>query len=243
MLSDKSNSAQAYATMIEGVDKSLGDIIANLEELGAADNTLLIFFGDNGSDAPLGNAHGYSSSAPLLGKKGTHHEGGVRVPFICAWAQPDPDNPWQKHLPIASGKINSQIGTITDLLPTICALVSVDIPNDYQTDGFDLKEQLQGRYNQKRSNTFLNHFPHQHRSSYYTIFIRGDWKVVYHYPVKGESRYELYSLKEDPYEKHSLADENPERLKSMIRAMKADMQAKGALYPVKNDEELRPETP
>jgi len=241
--SDKSNKAQAYATMIEGVDKSLGDIITNLEQLGVADNTLIFFLGDNGSDAPLGKPHGYSSSSPLLGKKGTHHEGGVRVPFICAWAHPDPNNPWQKRLPIASGEIQSQIGTITDHLPTICSLVGVDIPADYQIDGFDLKEQLTGKYSKERANTFLNHFPHDHRSSYYTIFIQNDWKVVYHYPVKDSPRYELYNLMKDPYEKHNLADDSPERLKTMIQAMKMDMESKGSLYPLKNGVKLIPKAP
>lgn len=238
--SDKSKSAQAYATMIEGVDKSLGDILANLKQLEVADNTLLVFFGDNGSDAPLGNPHGYTSSAPLLGKKATHHEGGVRVPFIAAWTRPNPDNPWQRRLPIAAGEINSQIGTITDLLPTVCSLVGVDIPDNCHTDGFDLKPQLAGESNGQRANTFLNHFPHRHRSSYYTIFIQGDWKVVYHYPVKGDPRYELYNLKKDPYEKDDLTDKSPERLKIMLRAMKADMESKGALYPVREGKELTP---
>lgn len=240
---NKSQEAQSYATMIEGIDKSLGDLMANLERLGVAEHTLLIFFGDNGSDAPLGDPHGYTSSAPLLGKKGTHHEGGIRVPFICAWAKPDPDTPWQKQLPIASGEIHSQIGTITDLLPTICSLAGVDIPDDYQADGFDLKPQFAGRYNEERSNTFLNHFPHEHRSSYYTIFIQDGWKVVYHYPVKDTPRYELHNLKEDPCEKHNLADDNPERLRAMIQAMKMDMASKGSLYPVQNGEELMPITP
>jgi arylsulfatase A-like enzyme len=208
-----------------------------------AENTLLIFLGDNGSDAPLGKVHGYSSSAPLLGKKGTHHEGGVRVPFICAWAQPDPGNPCQKRLPVASGKINSQIGTITDLLPTICALAGVAIPDDYQTDGFDLKDQLNGRYNPNRSNTFLNHFPHEHRSAYYTSFIQDHWKLVYHYPIRKKPVCELYNLKEDPYEKHNLADNDPVRLKRMILAMQADMQSKDAFYPVKGGKALKPEMP
>lgn len=241
--SDQSKQAQAYATMIEGVDKSLGDIITNLIQLGVADQTLIIFFGDNGSDAPLGDAHGYSSSAPLLGKKGTHHEGGIRVPFICAWAQPNPDSFWQQRLSIASGQIQSQIGTITDLFPTICTLTGAKIPEHYPVDGFDLQMQLDGKYNSNRSNTFLNHFPHPHRSSYYTLFIKDDWKVVYHYPIKNEPRYELYNLKEDPCEKHNLANNNPERLEAMIQAMKEDLQSEGALYAEKDGEELKPEAP
>ncbi len=241
--SRKSKKAQAYATMIEGVDKSLGDIIRELNRLGVAENTLLIFFGDNGSDAPLGAIHGYSSSAPLRGKKGTHHEGGVRVPFIAAWAKSDPENLWQKKLPIAANQIQPQIGTITDIFPTVCSLVGAEIPDGHETDGFDLKQQFAGKHNKNRSNTFLNHFPHGHRSSYFSLYINGDWKVVYHYPVKGGPDYELYNTKKDPYEKHNIAAQNPEQLKIMMQTMADDMRAKGALYPVKNGKKLKPKAP
>jgi len=239
--SGKSRQAQAYATMIEGVDRSLGDIVVNLQRLGVADQTLLVLLGDNGSDAPLGKAHGYSSSAPLRGKKGTHHEGGVRVPFICAWAQPDPEHPWQKRLPIAAGEIQSQIGTIADLLPTICRLAGIEIPDGYPVDGFDLRAQLAGTSNPIRSNTFLNHFPHEHRSSYYTLFVRDGWKLVYHYPVQQGPRYELYNLAEDPCEEDNVADTEPEHLRTMLRAMNEDLQDKGALYPWNDGTELKPE--
>ena len=60
-----------------------------LEKLGIAENTLILFLGDNGGDAPLGDERGYGSSAPLRGKKGTEFEGGMRVPFIAAWAKPE----------------------------------------------------------------------------------------------------------------------------------------------------------
>lgn len=67
---DKNEQARAFATLIEGMDKSLGDIMDQLEKLGIAENTLILFLGDNGGDAPLGDERGYGSSAPLRGKKG-----------------------------------------------------------------------------------------------------------------------------------------------------------------------------
>ena len=62
--SGKSEKAQAYATLIEGIDKSLGDIIQHVKDLGLGENTLILFLGDNGSDAPLPIEDDYSSSAP-----------------------------------------------------------------------------------------------------------------------------------------------------------------------------------
>ena len=81
--SDKPLPAKAYATLVEGLDKSLGDVLNHLDELGVAENTLVIFVGDNGSDAPLGDPHGYTSSAPLRGKKGTQYEGSVQGAIYC----------------------------------------------------------------------------------------------------------------------------------------------------------------
>lgn len=97
---DKSDQAKAFATLIEGMDKSLGDVMDQLEKLGIAENTLIFFLGDNGGDAPLGDERGYGSSAPLRGKKGTEFEGGMRVPFIVGWAKPEKKSAVQKHLPI-----------------------------------------------------------------------------------------------------------------------------------------------
>ncbi len=65
--SDKPQQAKAFATLIEGMDKSLGDLLDKLDEAGVAENTLVIFLGDNGGDAPLGGAADYGSSAPLKG--------------------------------------------------------------------------------------------------------------------------------------------------------------------------------
>ena len=88
--SGKPTPAQAFATLIEGMDKSLGDILDHLDALGVAENTLVFFLGDNGSDAPLGHQHAVACAAPLRGKKGAHYEGGMRVPFIAAWAEATP---------------------------------------------------------------------------------------------------------------------------------------------------------
>lgn len=66
---NKKEQAKAFATLIEGMDKSLGDIMDQLEKLGIAENTLIFFLGDNGGDAPLGEERGYGSSAPLRGKR------------------------------------------------------------------------------------------------------------------------------------------------------------------------------
>lgn len=244
---DYSPQAQAYATLIAGMDKSLGELMDHLEKIGVAENTLIIFLGDNGGDAPLGDQHGYGSSAPLRGKKGTHYEGGMRVPFIAAWAKPNPDNATQKAWPIPAGAVQPQIGTIMDLYPTILEVAGVENPKGHAVDGFDLRTQLQGKTSEDRSSRFLMHFPHQHRSSYFTVFRDGDWKLIYHYrpdanPAK--TRYELFNLAKDPYEKTNLAEAEPAKLKEMVQAMIDQLDAEGALYPVDGEgNEVKPIVP
>ena len=233
--SKKPKNAKAFATMVEGMDKSLGDIMDQLESLGVAEDTLIFFLGDNGTDAPLGKTHEVACAAPLLGKKATHYEGGMRVPFIAAWAKPDASHAAQQRLPIAQGVIQTQLGTVMDLYPTILEIADATNPDGYVYDGFSLDKLLTGQRDEAHPDVFLMHFPHDHRSKYFTSYRNGDWKLVYHYYPKTnrqKSHYELFNLKEDIAESKNLAKSNPEKLNAMMRAMVAQLEAEDALYPV-----------
>ena len=233
--SGKPAPAQAFATLIEGMDKSLGDILEHLDALGVSENTLIFFLGDNGSDAPLGHPHTVACAAPLRGKKGAHYEGGIRVPFIAAWAKAA-DNAHQKRLPIAAGAIQSQTAAIYDLFPTILGLIEVHAPDQHVIDGARLDTLLTGKPDTTREQTFLMHYPHApHRSDYFTCYRRGDWKIIYHYyPSKAseDSHYQLYNLIDDPFEQNNLAVSKPERLSVMMQALIASMEQHNALYPL-----------
>ena len=247
--SNKPAPAQAFATLIEGMDKSLGDILDHLEVLGVSDNTLVFFLGDNGSDAPLGHQHKVACAAPLRGKKGAHYEGGMRVPFIAAWAQRNSENSTQRRLPIAAGTIQKQTASVCDLFPTILGLLNITPTADHPVDGARLDTLLTGVPDPTREETFLMHYPHApHRSDYFTCYRRGDWKVIYHYfpsSASEGSHYQLYSLAQDPYEQTNLASSNPERLRGLMQGLIAALQAHGAVYPVdKNrNQPLRPQLP
>ena len=180
--SGQTNTPRPTPPLVEGMDKSLGDLIVKLKELKVADNTLIIFVGDNGSDAPLGQRN-TTAQLPYRQKKGWRYEGGMLVPFIAAWGEADENNASQQKLPIPAGAIQTQMGTILDLVPTICALAEVELPKDMPLDGYDLKPQFAGNKNEERKEDFLNHFPHDHRSSYFTSYVNDGWKVIYHYPL------------------------------------------------------------
>ncbi|MDA1053754.1 MAG: sulfatase [Planctomycetota bacterium] len=233
--SGKPAPAQAFATLIEGMDKSLGDILDQLDALGVSENTLIFFLGDNGSDAPLGHEHAVACAAPLRGKKGAHYEGGMRVPFIAAWAKAA-DNAHQQRLPIVAGKIQSQTAAVDDLFPTILALTNIHAPEEHRIDGARLDTLLTGVPDATREQTFLMHYPHApHRSDYFTVYRDGDWKVIYHYyPSEASegSHYQLYNLADDPFEQNNLAASKPDRLYVMMQSLIASMEQHDALYPV-----------
>ncbi|MEZ5941584.1 MAG: sulfatase [Planctomycetaceae bacterium] len=233
----------AFATMIEGMDKSLGDILDHLDELGVAENTLVFFLGDNGTDAPIGPTHEIACAAPLRGKKGTHYEGGMRVPFIASWAKVNDDHKLQRRIPIRQGAVSQQVGTVYDLFPTVLHLTGTKSP-DVPLDGMDLtrklcmpelREPLEPR-------KFLMHFPHAHRSSYFTVYRNGDWKLIYHYRRSDKDerpRYELFNLAEDFDESHNLAVERPQKLREIFNAMAAALEDADAQYPLANDKQTR----
>jgi arylsulfatase A-like enzyme len=237
--SGKPAPAQAFATLIEGMDKSLGDVLDHLDALGVAENTLVFFLGDNGSDAPLGHQHAVACAAPLRGKKGSHYEGGTRVPFIAAWAKADANNPHQHKLPIPAGVIQSQQAAVYDLFPTIRALAGIKSPAGHAVDGLRLDTLLTGKRDSTRDEVFLMHYPHApHRTDYFTCYRLGDWKVIYHYfptDVSGGSHYQLFNLTDDPFEQNDLAASRPDELRRMMHGLIAALQQHDAVYPVEKD--------
>lgn len=247
--SGKPKPAQAFATLIEGMDKSLGDLLDHLDALGVSENTLLFFLGDNGTDAPLGHQHEVACAAPLRGKKGAHYEGGMRVPFIAAWTKANAQNPYQKRLPIPAGAIQGQLAAVYDLFPTILALTDITPPSDHVLDGSRLDTLLTGRRDSRRNEVFLMHYPHSpHRTDYFTCYREGPWKVIYHYfpsEVSGNSRYQLFHLSEDPFEQQDLSASRPQELRRMMQGLIAALERQQAVYPVDKDgaTPLKPKLP
>lgn len=253
--SGKPGNAQAFATLIEGMDKSLGDMLDHLDTLGVAEDTLIFFLGDNGSDAPLGHQHAVACAAPLRGKKGAHYEGGMRVPFIAAWAKRNPDNPHQRKLQIPANQIQTQVASVQDLLPTITGLLDVNVPKNHPVDGRPLQTLLTGKADPNRPEQFLMHYPHApHRSNYFTVWRDGDWKIIYHalpeIPTHGGfiqfdgGHYELFNLADDPFESNNLASKHPDVVARMMDGLAAALENHHAVYPIdKAGEPLKPQLP
>ena len=163
----------------------------------------------------------------------------MRVPFIAAWAKADPANPHQQRLPIAVNAIQSQQAAVYDMFPTILGLVGGKAPAQHAVDGKPLDALLAGKADGSRDEVFLMHYPHSpHRTAYFTTYRDGDWKVIYHYfptEVSEGSHYQLYNLKEDPFEQKNLASTNAAELKRLMKGLIAGLEAQGANYPVEKD--------
>ena len=236
--------AEAYATLIEGMDHSLGVILQQLQQLAIDRNTIVIFMSDNGGDAPLGGGEDYGSCAPYRGKKGSAYEGGMRVPCIISWAQPDASSPSQQAMPVKQGGVQTQLATIMDIYPTVLDIADVPLPRDYALDGTSLRRMMQAQPDRSHRPYFLMHFPHgEHRSNYFTAYRRDRWKLIYRYNPQhpDQPTAELYDLATDPYEHRDLAAAMPRQTRRLIREMARRLRAEHALYPVDSlGNELKP---
>lgn len=245
--SGKGKAGQAFATLIEGMDKSLNDMMNHLEKIGEAENTIILFLGDNGSAAPIKGANGTKilSCAPLRGKKGSSYEGGFRVPFITAWAKVDKNSKLQKKFPVKQGIITKEFASVEDIFPTVLKLARIRSPKNHKIDGVDLTPYF-ATHKGNKEQEFLMHFPHNHISSYFTSYREGDWKIIYYYPApnkkqKAARKVELFDLSTDISESKNLAKENPKQLKAMFDKMVKALDDADALYNVDvNGEEVRP---
>jgi len=235
---------QAYNTMIEGMDQSLGDLLDELDQLGVAQNTVVCFYSDNGGMIASGRGtspYGSMSTLnyPLRAGKGSCYEGGIREPAIFAWASPNPTNAFQQALPILTNSVCNSPIIIEDLFPTILDWAGVTPPTNI--DGLDITGYVTARPGFSRPSKFLWHFPNVWDASLlgqnagyepFSIWRDGDWKAIYFY---NENRWELYNLASDIGETNNLAvnptPANAVRLMAMAGAIAGQLDTYGAAYP------------
>ena len=200
-----------YASMLESMDKSLGDLMALVRRLGIEQNTIIIFMSDNGQPSQS------VRNEPLRGHKISAYEGGIRVPMIV-------DIPGTT----APGSQCDQPVIIEDLFPTILSLAGATpyIDADTQLDGQDISPFFRGRrIPHYRQRAFYWHYPHIYDQTPYSVIRQGDYKLIYRYDTQA---IELYNLREDLSEQHDLAATEPEirrRMQDMLRNRLAETHA------------------
>lgn len=240
--------ARAYATLVEGADKSLGDILSHVEELGIGKNTLVIWTADNGGYSGRGANSPYgdplrTANWPLYYGKNDAYEGGHRVPTMVAWAAHDAANPLQKQLPLEPGRVDARPFVHYDWMPTLLNLAGATHPAPDQLDGHDITDLLGGKLQQDRPDRFIWHEPNFWAHSGPESTIRqGRWKLIYFY---ADRRWELFDLAEDVGERNDLSSEHPDVARRLADELIAWLEQHGAKYPtdVKTGKELPPVPP
>ena len=205
--SDRPDPEDDYAALLESMDASLGAILDNLERHGIAEDTLIVFFSDNGglsnhtrnADATYSTPGGSDMrferdrhNSPLKGGKGSAYEGGVRVPMIIGWAGQSPDEPaGRSRLPIEPGSVCTRPVISDDLLPTLLGAAGLALPTELSQgiDGVDLSPLLTGDEAAHAGRAIFFHYPHQWYRDIgvglgiqpFTAMRQGPWKLIYFY--------------------------------------------------------------
>lgn len=190
-----------YAS-VGDLDAQIGRLLGELEKMGLANNTLVLFSSDNGpEDIHISNAghSGVGSAGPFRGRKRSLYEGGIREPFIVRWPG---------HVP--AGRIdNESVIAGVDFLPTVCKLAGVQPPADHAIDGEDVSDVLLGQSRPRKTPLMWEWRFHVfgepfHRSPILAIR-EGDWKLLMN---PDRSRVELYDIPRDPAQMTNLAEKN-----------------------------------
>lgn len=209
------NGQANYASLVEGVDKSLGDIMNFLDKKGIADNTIIIFLADNGGNSENKTKGGilHTQNEPLREGKASCYEGGIKVPMMVYW-------PGKTS---AGARVNTPV-IAEDLYPTILDMAGI---KDYKTiqdiDGLSLVNLITDASSDiDPDRELVFHFPHQWKPyplediDYMTSMRKGDWKIVYRHRTQ---KLELYNLKKDISERNDLASSNKKKLKEMATTL------------------------
>lgn len=234
------------ASMLKSVDDCFGRILDELDKHGLTDNTLILFYSDNG-----GNTHsnvpgtGKTAAAeknksafladwrkwageqpptmntPLRDGKGTLYEGGTRVPMIWAWAGK-----------ITPGSISEAVVGPIDVYPTIIDLLGIAKPEKQHFDGVSYAKVLKSEGQLDRS-AYFNYHPHAGASRAGGVWVRsGDFKLLRWFG--NPSTHELYNLRNDLGEASDLSAKMPDKVKELDALIDRFLKDTGAAYPRPN---------
>jgi arylsulfatase A-like enzyme len=195
------------------MDDAIGQILAVLERKKLRDNTLVIFFGDNGAHGPSDNQGGAypgeyervqvgNTNVPLQGHKSSVYEGGIRTPgLVC----------WPGKLPVS--EVQTPLAAV-DWMPTLCALAGAKPAGDLKWDGIDIWPVLSQSAATPPARTIYSAAP-----GFRAQMVRhGDWKLIVT-PTDGKkgkaAQKELFNLASDLGESKNLAVQMPEKVAEM----------------------------
>jgi uncharacterized sulfatase len=228
-----------YYAMIEHLDEGVGRLLDKLDELGLADNTVVIFTSDNGG------MNRVADMSPKRMAKGASYEGGVSVPLVVRW----PGH-------VKAGSVCDTPTHTVDWYPTFADIAGGVIPEGHKLDGQSILPLLThtGTIKPRALYWHVPTYTVNYARTPCSFMIEDGWKLIYYFgdflDVTGQtppdklnapfgklvvgSRTELYNLNTDPSETHDLAAEQPERVKALYAELEAWWKDTGAKFPVKN---------
>lgn len=201
-----------YASMIEGMDKSLGNIMDYLEQHQLAENTIILFMSDNGGlSAHTRGGELNTHNKPLASGKGSMYEGGILEPMIVKWpGVTDPGSKTNEYL------------IIEDFFPSILEMAGIKNPKTVQQiDGQSFIPFMNPEYKKEQHRAIFWHYPNKWGASGPGIGTassvrKGDWKLVYFYK---DQHFELYNIPKDIGEHHDLRREKPEKVNELAQVL------------------------
>lgn len=218
-----------YASLVEGMDKSLGDIMDYLKKKAVEKNTIIIFISDNGGldhhqRGGAINTHNY----PLRSGKGSVYEGGIREPMIVKW--PDVTN---------AGSVNKNPVIIEDFFPSILEMAGVKPAKILQkTDGQSFVKYLKNPQLKEPERPLVFHYPNKWINltaneklgiNYFTALRLGNWKLLYNMRNR---EFELYDLAHDIREANNLAGKYPGTVKKLAVVLGKTLKERNAQLPL-----------
>lgn len=243
-----------YLAAIEHLDRAVGRLLSGLEECSLRDNTLVIFLSDNGGIHQIYQAKPFLatgdasqetpttlavdreefSNAPLRAGKGSHYEGGIRVPCIVRWPGVTPP-----------GTVSDTPVHVTDWLPTLLEAAGTSAPASHLVDGMSLLPLLRGgRLSERQLFWYMPFYEVRWGATPCAIIRKGDWKLIEFFgdAFDAQGRYvpgprlELFHLRNDLGETRNLADAEAARAQQMRDHLRAWLQSVGAEIPGPNSQ-------
>ncbi len=212
----------AYAAMITRLDREVGMLLDLLDELSLRERTIVVFTSDNGAThSPVGgtDVDFFDSCAGLRGRKGSLHEGGIRVPAIVRWPGVVP-----------AGASSARITGFEDWLPTLCELTGTAPPA--ATDGISFAPTLRGAAQPERPFLYREFAGYGGWQAVWVRDRQGDWKLVRKDLQRAAPATLLYDLAADPTEANDLAAAQPDRV-AALRAILAREHTPNATFPLR----------
>lgn len=215
-----------YASLLEGMDKSLGDLMDFLKKKGIEKNTVIIFMSDNGglSLSPPRGGEPHTQNLPLKAGKGSVYEGGIREPMIVKWPEV-----------VEPSTVANQYVIIEDFFPTILEMAQEKKYKTVQTvDGKTFLPILKNPSYVDTTRTLIWHSPNKWKTNdgpginYYSAIRKGDWKLVYSMRT---GKKELYHLGDDIGENNNLSDRYPAKVKLLSSLLSNSLRKHNALMP------------